>query len=105
MFFMNGARIDDESMVPEGWFEKATATTEAARSSGALAEFPQAGYGFMWWTTDGPAYEALGIFAQTIRINPELDLVIATQSAWPAALSGIHLEPPFMKALETAVQE
>ncbi len=53
----------------------------------------------------GPAYHALGIFGQTVHINPELDLVIVTQSAWPTALSGVELEPPFIKAVEAAVQD
>ncbi len=59
----------------------------------------------MWWTIEGPAYQAFGIFGQTIHINPELDLVIVTQSAWPTALSGIELVPPFMKAVEATAQD
>lgn len=105
MFFMNEAKIDGVPIVPEGWVEMATATTEAAQNSEELAEYPQAGYGFMWWTTDGPAYQALGIFGQTIHINPVLDLVIVTQSAWPTALSGVSLDAPFVKAVEAAVQD
>ena len=70
-----------------------------------MASYPQSGYGLMWWTTAGPAYQALGIFGQTIHINPELNLVIVTQSAWPTALSGLELEPPFMKAVEAAVRD
>ena len=45
------------------------------------------------------------LFGQTIHINPELDLVIVTQSAWPTALSGVESQPPFMKAVEAAVQD
>ena len=105
MFFLNGAEIDGKPIVPEGWVAMATTPTEAAQDSEEVAAYPQSGYGLMWWTTDGPAYQALGIFGQTIHINPELDLVIVTQSAWPTALSGVELQPPFMKAVEAAVQD
>ncbi len=105
MFFLNGAEVNGKSIVPEGWVAMATTTTETARDSKEMAAYPQSGYGFMWWTTDAPAYQALGIFGQTIHINPELDLVVVTQSAWPTALSGVELQRPFMKAVEAAVQD
>ena len=105
MFFLNGAEIDGKPIVPEGWVALATTTTEAAQDSEEMVAYPQSGYGFMWWTTDGPGYQALGIFGQTIHINPELDLVIVTQSAWPTALSGLELEAPFMKAVEAAAKD
>ena len=62
MFFLNGAEIDAKPIVPEGWVAMATTTTDAAQDSEEVAAYPQSGYGLMWWTTDGPAYQALGIF-------------------------------------------
>ncbi len=78
-FFMKGAKVDGESIVPDGWVQMATTSTEAAkRPSGS-------GYGFQWWTTATPAYQGRGIFGQRLYIDPERDVVIVIQSAWPAA--------------------
>ncbi len=82
LFFMKGAKVDGRAIVPDGWVEAATRTTEVA----AAAMAGLAGYGYQWWTTPGPAYRAAGIFGQGIWLNPELDLVIVTQSAWDEAV-------------------
>ncbi len=42
------------------------------------------GYGYFWWVIDG-GYAAEGIFGQQIFIYPAEKLVIAVNSAWPAA--------------------
>jgi CubicO group peptidase (beta-lactamase class C family) len=43
------------------------------------------GYGFQWWTTPGKAYRGSGIFGQGLWINPELNLVVVSHSAWGKA--------------------
>jgi CubicO group peptidase (beta-lactamase class C family) len=70
VFFKNGAKIDGVSIVPEGWVKQATTGSKASER-----------YGFQWWLTNGPAYNAQGIFGQQIHINPERDLVVVIQSA------------------------
>lgn len=80
-FFMHGAEIDGESIVPDNWIEQATTTTPAATEGMG----GRGGYGFQWWLTNGPAYRASGIFGQGIWLNPDKDLVIVTLSAWPGA--------------------
>lgn len=81
-FFLRGARLPNgESLVPDGWVEQATATTPEA-SEGMQG---RGGYGLQWWTTRGKAYRAAGIFGQGMWIDPELQLVVVTQSAWPGA--------------------
>jgi CubicO group peptidase (beta-lactamase class C family) len=70
VFFKNGAQIDGAPIVPDGWVKQATTGSEASER-----------YGFQWWLTSGPAYNAQGIFGQQIHINPALDLVIVLQSA------------------------
>jgi CubicO group peptidase (beta-lactamase class C family) len=72
LFFMNGGKIAEKSILPDDWVAQAT-----------KAQFP--GYGFQWWVLDQARYEALGIFGQAIRINPSEDLIIVTSSAWPKA--------------------
>lgn len=84
-FFMHGAKIGGESIVPENWIEEATTSTAAATEGMG----GQGGYGFQWWLTNGPAYRASGIFGQGIWLNPEKDLVIVTLSAWPGATDNL----------------
>ena len=43
------------------------------------------GYGYFWWIGQGGAYEAVGIFGQSITIFPDERLVIVINSAWPTA--------------------
>ncbi len=82
LFFMRGARLPDgRALVPDGWVEQATATTREATE----VLQGRGGYGLQWWTTRGKAYRASGIFGQGIWIDPELNLVVVTQSAWPGA--------------------
>jgi len=79
--FMNGARINGEAIVPDGWVNEATTSTPEALSAmnGAM------GYGYQWWTSAGGTYQGLGIFGQQIFIDPALQLVIVSWSAWPKA--------------------
>ncbi len=88
VFFMNGAKVDGESIVPDGWIDAATTSTEIAQS----AMGGRAGYGFQWWTTPGPAYRASGIYGQGIWLNPELNLVVVTQSAWDKAIDRVAMK-------------
>ncbi|MEZ5937346.1 MAG: serine hydrolase [Hyphomonadaceae bacterium] len=80
-FFMEGAKIDGVSIVPDTWIHDATTSTKVASE----AMGGTGGYGYQWWTTPGPQYRASGIFGQGIWINPEKKLIVVTQSAWPGA--------------------
>src|SRR3546814_7142031 len=42
-------------------------------------------YGYQWWIPSPGIYAALGVFGQTIYIDPAKDLVIVQIAAWPAA--------------------
>lgn len=82
LFFMHGARLaNGQAVVPDGWVEQSITTTREA-TEGMKG---RGGYGLQWWTTGGKAYRASGIFGQGIWIDPELNLVVVTQSAWPSA--------------------
>ena len=65
-----------DSILPEGWLEKATTPSNGF-----------AGYGYNWWLLEGGAYNASGIFGQMIFIDPKQDLVIALHSNAPAAVN------------------
>jgi len=79
-FVMDGAKIDGVSIVPDGWFEKATVKQQDIGVSGA-------GYGYQWWTFDDGGYAARGIFGQGIFIDPKRKLVMAINGNWPTATS------------------
>ncbi len=84
-FILDGAEINGESLVPEDWIERATTT----RIGYGL---PGQGYGFQWWTYDDGAFAARGIFGQGIFIDPNRNLVIASNSSWSTALGDVDNE-------------
>jgi CubicO group peptidase (beta-lactamase class C family) len=77
-FILDSAKIDGTSIVPDGWLD---AATHKQAETGA----PGAGYGYQWWTTDDGAFDARGIFGQTIHFDPKRRVVIVINSAWPVA--------------------
>ncbi|WP_262694638.1 serine hydrolase domain-containing protein [Kordiimonas aquimaris] len=64
-----------ESILPDGWMEKATTPSKGF-----------AGYGYKWWLLGDDAYTASGIFGQMIYVDPKRDIVIAVHSNAPAAV-------------------
>lgn len=76
-FVLEDGRINGESIVPNDWFNTATHIQ--------VPLWPGGGYGYGWWIFDGSTFEALGIHGQMIHIDPERQLVIAINSAWPEA--------------------
>ena len=69
-----GVLADGTRVLPEGWMRSSTEPSRA---------FP--GYGYLWWLEGGP-YSALGIFGQTIFVDPVRNVVIVTHSVWPTAV-------------------
>lgn len=62
--------------LPPGWIEQST------RRQIDNGRAPPAGYGYLWWI--GPdAFEASGIYGQSILIYPKDRIVIAVNSQWP----------------------
>ncbi|MDQ2928161.1 MAG: beta-lactamase family protein [Pseudomonadota bacterium] len=75
LFILNGARVNAQSIVPEGWLAEATSKrTDISQ--------PGRGYGYMWWTYDDGSFAARGIFGQGIFIDPKRRLVIASNADW-----------------------
>ena len=70
----DGVLPDGMRVLPEGWMQSSTEPSRA---------FP--GYGYLWWLEGGP-YSALGIFGQTIFVDPVRNVVIVTHSVWPTAV-------------------
>src|SRR5205085_2169896 len=74
-FIVGGARVNGQSIVPDGWLAQAT-------SSRADTGQPGRGYGYQWWTYDDGTFAARGIFGQGLFIDRERKLVIGTNANW-----------------------
>ena len=77
-FILDGARIDGQAIVPDGWLEAAT------RKQADIGQ-PGFGYGYQWWTRDNGIFNAYGIHGQQIHVDPARRLVIAVNAAAPEA--------------------
>ena len=99
IFMLGGAKVDNVSILPDDWIAPATSKQADIAMAGK-------GYGYQWWTYDDGSYAAQGIFGQGIFIDPERNLVIASNSNWPKATDpdtvGVQREM-FYKAVQQAV--
>ena len=84
---------DGAGITPAGWVSEATrahfsldsgAPTSTEPETNRLKTTTPHGYGYFWWVNDH-GFDAIGIFGQMIHVDPEQQLVIAINSAWPAA--------------------
>ncbi|MDP4772653.1 MAG: beta-lactamase family protein [Limnohabitans sp.] len=74
-FILNGAQINGQPTLPEGWLPEATTSRTGIGQPGR-------GYGYQWWTYDDGSFAARGIFGQGIFIDPARKLVIASNANW-----------------------
>jgi len=98
-FVLNGATVQGQPMVPNGWLAQATTKRADIGQAGR-------GYGYQWWTFDDGSFMADGIFGQGIFIDPRRQLVVASNANW----AGGALDPQaseardaFYKAVQQAV--
>jgi CubicO group peptidase (beta-lactamase class C family) len=81
LFVMNHGQVGNEQVLPEGWFSEAGTNKTIAGK--------RINYGYMWWIPDSSstvhegAFLAVGIFGQSIYINPAKHVVIVVWSARP----------------------
>jgi CubicO group peptidase (beta-lactamase class C family) len=101
LFVLGGARVDGESIVPEGWLAEATSgRTGIGR--------PGRGYGYQWWTYDDGSFAARGIFGQGIFIDPKRKVVIASSADWAGGASdpvANQAREMFYRAVQKAVDD
>lgn len=69
------------AQVPEGWF--AEATKPQVKAGGAA-------YGYGWWPQPDGSFAALGIFGQSILIDPQRKLVVVMLGDWDQATGSEH---------------
>jgi CubicO group peptidase (beta-lactamase class C family) len=79
LFIEGGGVANDRRIVPAWWVAQAT-TREIDNGTPAPA-----GYGYFWWIRPNGAYEAVGIFGQSVTTFPKAHLIIVQNAAWPAA--------------------
>ena len=77
-FISQGAMVDGESILADGYLAKAT-SQQADFGSDTLS------YGYQWWIYSNGSFDGRGIFGQGIYIDPKNDLVIAINANWPVA--------------------
>ncbi len=99
LFILNGARVNGQSIVPDGWLAEATTNrTDIGR--------PGRGYGYLWWTYDDGAFSARGIFGQGIFIDPKRKLVIVSNADWTGGATdrvASEAREAFYRAVQKAV--
>jgi len=78
LFILGGGIAEGKSVLPDGWIAEATTKHADTDQAGY-------GYGYQWWTVNDGSYAARGIFGQSIFIDPNRKLVIASNSNWPQA--------------------
>ena len=94
-FMLDGGRIDGKAVVAPTWIRE---STRAQISNGRPAP---SGYGYFWWI-GAEAYEASGIYGQSILVYPKDRIVVVINAAWPRA-TGDDLYAP-MAAFQGAVR-
>lgn len=82
LLMLNKGIVDGYQVVPATWVGESTTAAEAHMRPGVAAG--PFGYGYQWWIPPGPdgAFMAIGIFGQSIYVNPARGIVIVQASAW-----------------------
>lgn len=98
-FILEGGRIKGKPQLPDTWLAEATTKQAPTGAAGG-------GYGFQWWTRDDGSFNAIGIFGQSMLIDPKRKLVAVTVSSWPMATDRRVRTPArnkFFEAVQAAV--
>ncbi|AWN35064.1 serine hydrolase domain-containing protein [Methylobacterium radiodurans] len=104
LFVLNGGKVGDTQVVPEGWFDQAGRPQDLADKT--------VNYGYMWWPLAAPAgspnqdaFQARGIFGQSVYVNPRERLVIVHWGARskPTGIQPVR-DPEFYAAVVRKLQ-
>lgn len=75
LFILDGGKIDGKEILAPNWLKDATTPSEGSPT-----------YGYNWMLRDGgKIINHGGIHGQTLYIDPEMNLVMVINSAWPQA--------------------
>jgi CubicO group peptidase (beta-lactamase class C family) len=78
LFIAGGGVANGKQIVPKGWVAEAT---KREIDNGTPAP---GGYGYFWWIRPNGAYEAVGIFGQSITTFKDQHLIVVQNAAWVA---------------------
>ena len=91
LMMMRDGTLGRQRVVSTSWVHDSTTPSADFLKPGALGELGgPLGYAYQWWIPPGDdgAFEAQGIFGQSIYVNPKMHVVIVQTSAWPEPLGG-----------------
>jgi CubicO group peptidase (beta-lactamase class C family) len=84
---MYGGTLGVLQVVPEAWIKASTQPQEKVLQPqpNGPNDHQNFGYGYQWWLLydDDGSFAALGIYGQTIYVNPNRHVVIVQTAAWP----------------------
>jgi CubicO group peptidase (beta-lactamase class C family) len=84
---MYGGTLGGQRVVPEAWIKASTQPRESflQPQPNGPNDHQNFGYGYQWWVLydDDGSFAALGIYGQTIYVNPKRHVVIVQTAAWP----------------------
>ena len=84
---MYGGTLGGQRVVPEEWIKASTQAKDKVLQPqpNGPDDHQNFGYGYQWWllNDDDGAFAALGIYGQTIYVNPRRHVVIVQTAAWP----------------------
>ena len=84
---MYGGTLGVLQVVPEAWIKASTQPEDKVLQPkpDGPNDHQNFGYGYQWWLLhdDDGSFAALGIYGQTIYVNPKRHVVIVQTAAWP----------------------
>lgn len=101
VFILGGARVNGQSIVPEGWLAEATTQRTGI-------DRPGRGYGYQWWTYTDGTFAARGIFGQGLFIDPKRKIVIASNADWGGGATdrvASEAREAFYRAVQKAIDD
>ena len=86
LLMLNKGTVEGRAVLPASWVEQSTTADEPHMRPGVAAG--PFGYGYQWWIPPGSdgAFMAIGIFGQSIYVNPARGIVIVQASAWASPI-------------------
>jgi CubicO group peptidase (beta-lactamase class C family) len=98
LMFLNNGKANGSQIIPAGWVAQST-----RKQTKGFSKFD---YGYFWWIHPDGTYEAIGIFGQSIVIDPKDNLVIVANSALPQADATKYYEvhDAYVAAVEKALR-
>lgn len=102
LLMMRGGALGGRRIVSEAWVrESTTPQADFLRPKPPAPNGPpRLGYGYQWWIPSGTegVFLAIGIFGQTVYVNPARGVVVVQTSAWPTPIGdgGFGMERSMM---------